>query len=92
MQLYDSPDGVEFFWSENGVLLTTGNTEGMLLPKYFSRALRLKPTSKQNYCTKQFLMVIFLFLNQLVLYSREPPAAAVAADAGLPLVKAYLTL
>ncbi|CAF90715.1 unnamed protein product [Tetraodon nigroviridis] len=37
-------DGLEFFWSENGVLLTAGNTEGMLPPKYFSRALRLKPT------------------------------------------------
>ncbi|CAN9515062.1 unnamed protein product [Ophioblennius macclurei] len=37
-------DGVEFFWSENGVLLTPGNVEGKLLPKYFSRALRLRPT------------------------------------------------
>ncbi|XP_020491400.2 tRNA 2'-phosphotransferase 1 [Labrus bergylta] len=37
-------DGIEFFWSENGVLLTAGNTEGKLLPKYFSRAVRLKPT------------------------------------------------
>uniref|UniRef100_A0A3Q3EMN6 2'-phosphotransferase n=1 Tax=Labrus bergylta TaxID=56723 RepID=A0A3Q3EMN6_9LABR len=42
-------DGIEFFWSENGVLLTAGNTEGKLLPKYFSRAVRLKPTSKKNY-------------------------------------------
>uniref|UniRef100_UPI0037E798B9 tRNA 2'-phosphotransferase 1 isoform X2 n=1 Tax=Semicossyphus pulcher TaxID=241346 RepID=UPI0037E798B9 len=37
-------DGIEFFWSENGVLLTTGDTEGKLLPKYFSRALKLRPT------------------------------------------------
>ncbi|XP_070692615.1 tRNA 2'-phosphotransferase 1 isoform X1 [Pempheris klunzingeri] len=37
-------DGIEFFWSENRVLLTAGNAEGKLLPKYFSRALRLRPT------------------------------------------------
>ncbi|CAL1613625.1 unnamed protein product [Knipowitschia caucasica] len=37
-------DGLQFFWSDNGVLLTPGDTEGKLLPKYFSRALRLRPT------------------------------------------------
>ncbi|XP_010896630.1 tRNA 2'-phosphotransferase 1 [Esox lucius] len=37
-------DGIQFFWSENGVLLTPGDSEGKLLPKYFSRALRLRPT------------------------------------------------
>ncbi|XP_061135737.1 tRNA 2'-phosphotransferase 1 [Syngnathus typhle] len=37
-------DGIEFFWSENRVLLTTGNVEGKLPPGYFSRAIQLKPT------------------------------------------------
>lgn len=37
-------DGIRFFWSDNGVLLTTGDSEGKLLPKYFSRALKLRPT------------------------------------------------
>ncbi|XP_067374016.1 tRNA 2'-phosphotransferase 1 [Channa argus] len=37
-------DGIKFFWSENGVLLTTGDAEGKLLPKYFSQALRMRPT------------------------------------------------
>lgn len=39
-------DGIPFFWSDNGVLLTPGNTEGKLLPKYFTRALGLRPTIK----------------------------------------------
>ncbi|XP_045580095.1 tRNA 2'-phosphotransferase 1 isoform X1 [Salmo salar] len=37
-------EGIQFFWSENGVLLTPGDTEGKLLPRYFSRALQLRPT------------------------------------------------
>ncbi|XP_059378363.1 tRNA 2'-phosphotransferase 1 isoform X2 [Carassius carassius] len=37
-------DGIQFFWSENGVLLTPGDAAGMLLPCYFSRARRLKPS------------------------------------------------
>ncbi|XP_061642874.1 tRNA 2'-phosphotransferase 1 isoform X2 [Phyllopteryx taeniolatus] len=42
-------DGIEFFWSENRVLLTTGNFEGKLLPAYFSRAIRLKPTNVSSF-------------------------------------------
>ncbi|XP_030594692.1 tRNA 2'-phosphotransferase 1 [Archocentrus centrarchus] len=37
-------DGIEFFWSENDVLLTAGDAEGKIQPKYFSRVLRLRPT------------------------------------------------
>ncbi|KAJ4945741.1 hypothetical protein JOQ06_023419 [Pogonophryne albipinna] len=37
-------DGIEFFWSDNGVLLTAGDDEGKLIPKYFIRALKLRPT------------------------------------------------
>lgn len=48
MCVSDCTDGIEFFWSENHVLLTAGDAEGKLLPKYFSRALRLRPTSKEK--------------------------------------------
>lgn len=37
-------DGIKFFWSENDVLLTEGDAEGKIQPKYFSRALRLRPS------------------------------------------------
>ncbi|XP_056144637.1 tRNA 2'-phosphotransferase 1 [Lampris incognitus] len=37
-------EGIQFFWSENGVLLTPGNSEGKLLPRHFIQALRLRPT------------------------------------------------
>ncbi|KAB5571422.1 hypothetical protein PHYPO_G00224800 [Pangasianodon hypophthalmus] len=38
-------DGIEFYWSENKVLLTPGDADGVLAPQYFSRAQRLKPSA-----------------------------------------------
>lgn len=89
MCVSDCTDGIEFFWSENRVLLTAGDTEGKLLPKYFIRALRLRP-SKKNYHMDYFNLDsfhlkfglrsnIFLFTEvTVVLCFREHPAAAVA--------------
>ncbi|XP_017578215.1 tRNA 2'-phosphotransferase 1 isoform X2 [Pygocentrus nattereri] len=37
-------DGIKFYWSENGVLLTPGDADGLLAPQYFSHAQRLKPS------------------------------------------------
>ncbi|XP_041517574.1 tRNA 2'-phosphotransferase 1 isoform X1 [Microtus oregoni] len=37
-------DGIPFFRSANGVILTPGDAEGFLLPKYFKEALQLRPT------------------------------------------------
>ncbi|XP_004682736.1 PREDICTED: tRNA 2'-phosphotransferase 1 [Condylura cristata] len=39
-------DGISFFRSANGVILTPGNADGFLLPKYFKEALQLRPTRK----------------------------------------------
>lgn len=37
-------DGIPFFRSANGVILTPGNAQGLLAPKYFKEALQLRPT------------------------------------------------
>lgn len=34
-------DGVKFYESENGVILTSGNNRGYLEPKYFAKALNI---------------------------------------------------
>ncbi|XP_037694076.1 tRNA 2'-phosphotransferase 1 isoform X2 [Choloepus didactylus] len=39
-------DGIPFFCSTNGVILTPGNADGFLPPKYFKEALQLRPTRK----------------------------------------------
>ncbi|XP_040827048.1 tRNA 2'-phosphotransferase 1 isoform X1 [Ochotona curzoniae] len=39
-------DGIRFFRSANGVILTPGNANGFLLPKYFKEAWQLRPTRK----------------------------------------------
>ncbi|ELR57506.1 tRNA 2'-phosphotransferase 1 [Bos mutus] len=41
-----SADGIPFFRSTNGVILTPGNADGVLPPKYFKEALQLRPTRK----------------------------------------------
>ncbi|XP_069848359.1 tRNA 2'-phosphotransferase 1 isoform X1 [Dipodomys merriami] len=42
-----SADGIPFFRSANGVILSPGNADGFLLPKYFKEALQLRPTRKR---------------------------------------------
>ncbi|XP_072350942.1 tRNA 2'-phosphotransferase 1 [Scyliorhinus torazame] len=37
-------DGIPFYFSTNRVILTPGNQEGILPPKYFEKVLQLKPT------------------------------------------------
>lgn len=39
-------DGISFFRSANGVILTPGDADGFLLPKYFKEALQLRPARK----------------------------------------------
>ncbi|XP_029142001.1 tRNA 2'-phosphotransferase 1, partial [Protobothrops mucrosquamatus] len=41
-------DGISFFRSANGVILTAGNADGLLLPCYFCRALQLQPRRKSE--------------------------------------------
>lgn len=43
-----SADGIPFFRSANGVILTPGNADGFLLPKYFKEALQLLPTRENH--------------------------------------------
>ncbi|XP_032735225.1 tRNA 2'-phosphotransferase 1 isoform X1 [Lontra canadensis] len=42
-------DGIPFFRSANGVILTPGNADGFLLPKYFKEALQLCPTRENHH-------------------------------------------
>ncbi|XP_030773308.1 tRNA 2'-phosphotransferase 1 isoform X4 [Rhinopithecus roxellana] len=44
-------DGISFFRSANGVILTPGNTDGFLLPKYFKEALQLRPTRESHHAS-----------------------------------------
>uniref|UniRef100_A0A8C8R957 2'-phosphotransferase n=1 Tax=Pelusios castaneus TaxID=367368 RepID=A0A8C8R957_9SAUR len=36
-------DGIQFYRSANGVILTSGDAEGLLPPRYFKRVLQLRP-------------------------------------------------
>lgn len=55
-----STDGIKFFWSENDVLLTAGDAEGKIQPKYFSRALKLRPSSKKTSYTEIKVSILCL--------------------------------
>lgn len=41
-------DGLEFFQSENGVVLSPGNKDGFILPKYFDKVINLGPNGKRK--------------------------------------------
>lgn len=43
-----SADGISFFRSANGVILTPGDADGFLLPKYFKEALQLRPARENH--------------------------------------------
>ena len=40
-------DGIKFYLSKNNVILTTGNSDGFLQPKYFAQVV--KKTSKNTF-------------------------------------------
>lgn len=46
-----SAGGIPFFRSSNGVILTPGDADGFLLPKYFKEALQLRPTREHHHRT-----------------------------------------
>lgn len=85
LYVYICADGVEFFWSDNGVLLTAGDAQGKLLPKYFSRALKLRPTSKKTLQRASLNLDFKLRASHFtdatfVLCFREHPVTAVASE------------
>jgi 2'-phosphotransferase len=42
-------DGIAFHKSANGVVLTEGNAEGYLLPKYFAKAINIATKEELNF-------------------------------------------
>uniref|UniRef100_A0A8D1BK53 2'-phosphotransferase n=2 Tax=Sus scrofa TaxID=9823 RepID=A0A8D1BK53_PIG len=61
-------DGIPFFRSANGVILTPGNTDGVLLPKYFKEALQLRPTRKNHHPTPVLFFFFFFFFFVFLLF------------------------
>lgn len=64
--VFEYTDGIEFFCSENSVLLTAGDAEGKLHPKYFKQALRLRPTSKEK--TISWINIICVVFKAWTIY------------------------
>jgi 2'-phosphotransferase len=44
-------DGIEFFRSRNNVILSSGNSDGVILPKYFKRVINLKTNDEMEMIT-----------------------------------------
>lgn len=74
-----SAEGIPFFRSANGVILTPGNADGFLLPKYFKEALQLRPTRENFHST------LFLVSEACVLCHPR-------ADLGLPVSNQVLSI
>lgn len=74
-----SADGIPFFRSVNGVILTPGNADGFLLPKYFKEALQLQPTRENPHSA-------LFFVSQACILCQPQ------ADLGLPFSNQVLSI
>eukprot|EP00069_Balaena_mysticetus_P016227 bmy_01943T0 len=60
-------DEIPFLLSFNGVILIPGNADGFLLPKYFKKALQLRPTQKPLSLAVSKLFAELIFMREEIL-------------------------